>query len=307
MRAYLLLFRDQVFAGSFSLVKRIFWPGLLFTILITVLSLAIILPLTLSGLGWNIADMIHFKERFQEVMKTVEPNENPITAIMQLFGKINFLYLIISFIVLMILTSFQYVVYFRLNDNEIRKNNNSFIDAITKSLNGDILKMLGTYILMMFLFVGVFFVYALIVKLLYDVSAIMGILIGFFLLFVVGIFLLRFSITQAALIHGNMSISEAFAYSYRNITWKRGGILLLIGLVFFIAAGVLGLIIEMLSGIIFGHNDPGMIVYMIIQVFSNVLGAIISLYFYSALSAIYFRYSNDEMEGNDKFEEHLIN
>ncbi|MES2618161.1 MAG: hypothetical protein V4613_09790 [Bacteroidota bacterium] len=308
MRAYLQLFRDQVFPGSFVLLKRIFWPGLLLTILLTILSLAIILPLMLQGLGWNISDLVHFKENFQEAMKTMDPNDNPLDVLKQFFGKINFLYLIICFILSMIFTSLQYVVYFRLNDNEIRKNNNSFIEAIAKSLNaGDIMKMLGAYILMVLLFAGVFMVYFIFVFLLYYVAAILGIIVGFLLLFVVGIFILRFSIIQAALIHGNMTISEAFAFSYKNITWKRGGILLLIGLVFLIAAMVIGLIIQTIGGLFFGNNNPGLTAYIVLQLFSNILGAIIALYFHSALSSIYFRYSNDELEGNDKFEEHLIN
>lgn len=139
--------------------------------------------------------------------------------------------------------------------------------------------------------------------------------LAFLLILVLFAVLLRFLIAPAAIVHGNMAIGDAIAFSWKNINMRRAFTLLLIGFVFFIVAIIIFAIIGGIVGLIGMkslNNESEMgtmsiVLFVIGQIISGVLGAIISAYLYSSLSALYFRFSNEETEGENAIQEHLIN
>jgi MFS family permease len=137
---------------------------------------------------------------------------------------------------------------------------------------------------------------------------VLGIIIGFIGFFFLLFFILRFSLGFAAIVHGKMSISEAFAYSFTKITFKRAAMLFLMGIVTLvvmgIASGIGGMIVHLIVNR--EHSDP-MTYYLVNQIFGTIMGVIVSTFIFTGSSALYFRYSDDEDQDNDELSEHLIN
>jgi hypothetical protein len=104
-----------------------------------------------------------------------------------------------------------------------------------------------------------------------------------------------------------MGIMESIQFSFKKITWKRGGILFLMGLVFGIALMMVSGLISSITVAIFGISNTTTTSFVISQILSSVIGAVLSAFFFSALTAIYFRYSDDQNEDSSQVEEHLIN
>ena len=141
-----------------------------------------------------------------------------------------------------------------------------------------------------------------------QISKILGIFIGFVGIFFLMFFILRFSLGFAAIVHGKMSINEAFAYSFTKITFKRAAMLFLMGIVTLVVMGIAGGIGGMIVHLLVSrdHSDP-MIYYVVNQIFGTIMGVIVSTFIFTGSSALYFRYSADEDQENEELSEHLIN
>ncbi len=307
MKEYLQLFRGSAFNGSITLLRRILLPNLVITILLTLVSLAAIFPLILKGFGWGISDLMNFGERMKEVFSNMSQGQQPMEIMGQLFTTINFGYLALAFIVALLLGAYRYCVFFKLNDNEVRGSNNKIGDAIKGGFSEKVLSMIGLYFILMILMVVVLLIYGLFVGLLMAASKILGVLIAFILFFVVAILIIRFLIAPAALMHGNMGVFDALGYSFKNITWKRAGILLLMSLVFIIAFFIVSMIIGAITGAFLGHAEMNMTYLIISQIISAIINAILAAFLFTSFTAIYFRYSDDSDGEETNIEEHLIN
>jgi uncharacterized membrane protein (DUF485 family) len=308
MKEYLQLFRGSAFTGAFSLYKRILLSNLMMNVLIFVVSGAILLPLILNGLGWELADLLSFRQKLQEMFSHITPGSNPLESFMQLFGAINYAYIFLAGLIALLVSGYKNVAFYRLNDNEVRHGNRSFLTALKEGFSEKMFSMIGLSFVLGLIMLVVFLVYALVVYLLYSAAAFIGIIFGFILFFVVSIFLIRFMFASPALVHGNMGIFESINYSFRSITWKRAALLFLMGIVAFIVSALLGMIIGLLTNLM-GLNAEGASFTMLCigQVIETITNAIISAFFIAAFTAIYFRYSDDSDEESQGIEEHFIN
>jgi hypothetical protein len=130
-----------------------------------------------------------------------------------------------------------------------------------------------------------------------SVSKALGIVVGFLGFFVVLILLIRFILAPAAIVHGNMGVMEAFSYSFRNLTMKRAAMLGLMGLVVLIIAGIISAVANTLVlALISKDGNSPIIFYSVQQLIGTLLGTLVSAFMYSGLSALYFRYSEDEVD-----------
>lgn len=98
--------------------------------------------------------------------------------------------------------------------------------------------------------------------------------------------------SMAASVHGNMGIVESLQFSWKNITWKRAMIILLVCIVAIIGIGLFAL----LGFAIFGFL--GAIGNYLGLAFQLLLFGLMSALFISMLSASFFRYADVEVEGD---------
>lgn len=308
MKEYLQLFRGSAFSGAFMLYKRILLSNIIMNVVIFLISGAILLPLILNGLGWELSDLLGFRQKLQEMFSHITPGSNPLEGFMQLFGTVNYAYIFLAGIVALLVSGYKNVAFYRLNDNEVRSGDRSFLKALKDGFAEKVFTMIGLSFILGLIMLVVFLVYALVVFLLYSAAAFLGIIFGFILFFVVSIFLIRFMFASPAMIHGNMGVFESINYSFKNITWKRAALLFLMGIVAFIVSAILGMIIGLLTNLM-GLNAEGASFTMLCigQVIDTITNAIISAFFLAAFTAIYFRYSADNEEETQGIEEHFVN
>jgi MFS family permease len=308
MKYYLAQFRDQVFNGSLSLYKRVFFQFLILNIVIGLISLAVYTPLVLKLFSWNFSDLVDLQTKMEEMGELMKNGGDPSSALEGIFGTPNYIYMLPLIMFGMFMGIWSLNLYYQLNDAEIRNSNRSIISAVRNSFSPQLFSILGFMILYYLLSISSFVIFMALVVMIMQITKVLGIIIGFIGFFFLLFFILRFSLGFAAIVHGKMSISEAFAYSFTKITFKRAAMLLLMGIVTLvvmgIASGIGGMIVHLIVNR--EHSDP-MTYYLVNQIFGTIMGVIVSTFIFTGSSALYFRYSNDEDQENDELSEHLIN
>lgn len=305
MNAYLLKFRDQAFEGAFSLFKRTLGPNLLITIIFSILNLLLVLPLMLIGLGISLGDIKNMKGKFEDLQGKVDSIDDLLDIFRPFFDHVNIPVVLLAVLVALLIYSWMHYAYLKLNDNEVRTGNRSFANAIMRSFSTGILKLIGLLILVYLITIAVMVVFFLLVGLLMQISSVIGILIGFIGFFVVLIFIIRMILAMPALVHGNLSIGQSLSYSFRHITWKRAALLMLMGIAFIIVALIVSAIVAYLLSLTIGTkalDNP--VLFGIQSLVESIVGALTGAFAYASLTALYFRYSNDEGQTDDS--EHLI-
>ena len=308
MKYYLAQFRDQVFNGSLSLYKRVFLQFLILNIAIGLISLAVYTPLILKLFSWDFSDLVGVQTKMEEMGELIKKGGDPYTLLEGVFGTPNYIYLLPLVVFGLFIGIWSMNVYYQLNNSEIRNSNRSIFAAIRLSLSPQLLNLLGFMVLYYLLSIASFVIFMTVVVMLMQTINILGVLVGFIGFFFLLFFILRFSLGFAAIVHGKMSISEAFGFSFTHITFKRAAMLLLMGIVTLVVMGIASGIGGVLVHLIVNreHSDP-MTYYVVNQIFGTIMGVIVSTFIYTGSSALYFRYSNDEDEEDAELSEHLIN
>lgn len=306
MKDYLLLFRDQAFQASFKLYKRILPGSFVATILIGLILLLIVTPLTLLAMGYGATEFIAYEQDMQNLYRTIQENRQDMEAISAAytaqFSNMQAAFVMPLFIVVIIVYSWACNFYLTLSNNEIRNGSTKVFSALRESISGKVLKIAAYFILYILIQISVTLIFGLIFYLLSTVSSILAVFVGFIGFFVVLAFLLRFTIVIPAIVHGNMGTVQAIAFSLSRLTWKRGGMLLLLSIlsliVFIIFASVLGGLLSSSGSTEFSIGS-----FIGQQITSLIISILFVTYFVSAMSTLYFRYSDDSTEDDT---EHLI-
>ncbi|MDP2175385.1 MAG: hypothetical protein Q8K70_05685 [Bacteroidota bacterium] len=307
MNSFLSKFRSQVFEGAIDLFKKVFVQHLFLYLIITIISLLIVMPLMIYGLGWTLTDLINIEQTSQTIIEGINKGADPEELILGLFSNVNYGILFLAGIISLFINSFSYIVFLKINQNKVFDTNFTLVDHIKSTSFSAILKMIGFYFLLMLLISASFLLFFVIIFRIALLSKVLAILLGFFGFFFVCIFLCRFTLALPALIHGNLSITNAFGYSFVNLTWKRAGLLFLMSIALFIAFGVISAILSLITLPL--KSDAGEISYIYFalqQVTSFIAGIVMLSFSFSALSALYYRYSADENQEEDNIEKHLI-
>lgn len=308
MKYYLAQFRDQVFNGSLSLYKRVFLQFLILNIVIGLISLAVYTPLILKLFSWNFSDLVGVQTKMEEMGELLKKGGDPYTLLEGVFGTPNYIYLLPLVVLGLFIGIWSMNVYYQLNNAEIRNSNRGIFEAIKLSFSPQLISLLGFMVLYYLLSIASFIIFMTVVVMLMQTINILGVLVGFIGFFFLLFFILRFSLGFAAIVHGKMSISEAFGFSFTHITFKRAAMLFLMGIVTLVVMGIASGIGGVLVHLIVNreHSDP-MTYYVVNQIFGTIMGVIVSTFIYTGSSALYFRYSNDEDQEDAELSEHLIN
>lgn len=304
MKNYLLAFRDQVFNGSMMLYKRIFVPYLILSFIVGIITAVIFIPLLLKFLGWDFVDLQTLESRMSEIGQTGQESD-PSEVFKSLFTTFNFEYLIPLVLLGFFITPWSLNIYYTLNDFEVRNNNINIIAVLKASFSGKIFTLLA-FVIVYYLLIGFsFMIFIFLIIQIMSMVKILGILLGFFGIFFLILFLFRFALAPAAIVHGNMNMSQAFGYSFSNFTMKRSALLCLMGLVVLVVMGIISSISSSIVDAIISKNEVDAMLYFVVgQIFANIFGALAGAFIFAGSSALYFRYSTDEIEDNTT--DHLI-
>jgi hypothetical protein len=305
MKEYLLKFRSQAFDGAISLFRRVLLPNILLTFIMTFISLAIIIPLTLKSFGWSLSDYMNMDETMKAAGQNASSSSNPFEVFMSVFGTINPLFLTLTIIISILIYCWMFYTFMKLNDLEVRERNNSIVSALASSFSGKVFTILIYSLLYSIMNLVITVVFFFLIAMLASVSTAAGVFVGFVGFFILLMFLLRFSLGLPAIVHGNMTISEAISFSVKNITWKRAGLILFIGIILVIALLLLLGILSFVALLFVEKDSVTVSSFVVQQILTSIAGAIVTAFIYASMTALYFRYSNDHVEDMD-VKDHLI-
>jgi hypothetical protein len=248
MKDYLLLFRDQAFQASFKLYKRLLPGSFIATILIGLILLIVVTPLTLLTMGYGATEFITYQQDMMTLQKTVLENQQDFEAISEAytaqFSNMQNALILPVFLIVLFVYSWACNFYLTLSNNEIRTGSTKVFSALRASFSSKIFKIAGFFVLYTLIQISVTLIFGLIFYLLSTVSSLLAVFVGFIGFFVLLAFLLRFTIAIPAIVHGDMGVVQAISFSLSRVTWKRGGMLLLMG--------ILSLIVLIIFAIILG-------------------------------------------------------
>lgn len=270
-----------------------------------IVSVILVLPLVAGALGIGITELTEYNKELQaKIFSISKSGDNPVEFFNSFFGTINYGFVILAIIIGSIVSVWQYNVFYTLNDNEIRTFDNSFVNALKKSLNNKLVKLLLLSLLLMLIMIGVMIIFMIIIALLMAVSKGLGIFLMFIGFFILMFYSIRLCLSYAALIHGNMGLVESIKFSFNKITLKRAIFIFLIMLVLLIISGIVSAIIILPISSSLASNP--MLSFGITQIFSSIISALLTAFYFSASSALYFRYSNDQIEDTESVKDHLV-
>lgn len=306
MKDYLLLFRDQAFQASFKLYKRLLPGSFIATILIGLILLIVVTPLTLLTMGYGATEFITYQQDMMTLQKTVLENQQDFEAISEAytaqFSNMQTALVLPVFLIVLFVYSWACNFYLTLSNNEIRTGSTKVFSALRASFSSKIFKIAGFFVLYTLIQISVTLIFGLIFYLLSTVSSLLAVFVGFIGFFVLLAFLLRFTIAIPAIVHGDMGVVQAISFSLSRVTWKRGGMLLLMGILSLIVLIIFAII---LGGILSSSDASEFSIGSFIgqQITSLIISILFVTYFIAAMSTLYFRYSDDSTEDDT---EHLI-
>jgi hypothetical protein len=309
MNQLLHSFRGQVFEASMQLFKKVLLRHLLTSILISLVTFAIAIPLILQGLGWTFNDLSNFQTNFQAAIQDLDKGSNPYDAIFSLFGDVNVPLIVLAITISLILNIWSYVAFLKINENEVFGKSYSLVDIYRQVSLNLVFRTIGIYFLLNFFIVASFGLFFAIIFIIGSVSVALAAIVGFIGFFLLLIQMVRFSLVLPAIIHDNLSMSEAFGFSFQKITFKRAGLIFLIGIVFIIATSMITGIFSLIINLALGNNENLLMVSFIInQGFSLIIGGLSGAFIFAALSALYYRYTEHGKDDNEEenFDAHVI-
>ncbi len=305
MKAYVLKFRSHVFEGAMSLFKRIYLPSILLNLLMIIVFLAITF-LILAAFGISLAQVAAFNEKLRSSVNTAEATGNYDNMFDGIMENVALGLVFIMFLAFTLLASWMYYTFLKLNDNEVREGNRGVFAALGRSFASGVWSILGFCLLYAVLCIVTFTIYMFAVSMLLFIP-ILGVILAFLGYFAVLIFLLRFILALPAIVHGQMPVFQAFRFSFAHLTFKRAAMIFLTMLVcyviFFIFILLVSLVLPSMSqGSTMEMSGGGSIIFLICML---LISTAFNAFAFSCLSALYFRYSSDDL-GENEMEQHLV-
>lgn len=306
MNTYLQLFRDQAFSASIQLFKRILGSSFLASVILGILGLILTMPLILVAFGYGPFDITKYQAGMLEFQNSIMQASGDPEAMrdiyMNFISSINYPLIGLVVVIILVLYSWGLNLYYIISDNEIRTGNPMFSSAFRQSLSKRIIRIIGFFLLFTMIQIATFLIFGLLFGLIISFSKALAIFAGFVGFLFLIVFYLRFTIVLAAMIHGNKSITESISYSLSHINWKRGWMLLLIGILVTIVMAIVGGLVTSAASL---AGTVGIGNFILLQALNLIVNGFFLSYIIAATSTLYFRYSDDSLE-EDNLESHIV-
>jgi|GEM_PF-4173214 len=286
-------FKENAYQSTWEYASKLFRPILVPTVLVTILMMAMMTGIYQGFLA----------EPFEPILEEVleNPNADPFernTRIQEYILGLDNVAAIFAVIygftlVAMLISAWFINLLLIISQNKILETDNSFGDSLKASFNRDVWRIFLAFIIINIVF-----------GLLGQVMSIVGITslgIGLLWLAILAVLAIRFLAVAPAIVHGQLGLRDAFAFSWKNVNWRRSIIIFLIG----IAAYILLFIGGLVSGFIMGMLGVFGAVLLLVGVLALTTFAL-SL-FTSIQTALFFRYADVEIDdGQSTPDSHLV-
>lgn len=289
MRDYQELFKTEFLSGVFRMVKFTWWKYVIIYLIQAILMIIAFIPLLLSIFNFDaFEELIKDPEGYGELIR-----ENPELMFSFLGADANFTGIIIGgsifMIIMMLVGSWTTNAYFKLNQAVIHGGNADLGHVLGTAFDKKFGQILG---LSLVLFVIYLLVIAICVGLGFAAHWSLGALASLAGM----VFMLRLIIAAPAIVHGDMGISDAIAFSMQKIDFGRSLKLALAGILFVAALVIASIVISLLSFILLLIPILGFIIYYAIQLsFSGSINA----FTFGAMSGLYYRYAENALSELD--------
>jgi hypothetical protein len=283
MNIYQEGFRDDIFSSIFKLTSKIWLKITGIYVINSIIGIIMFIPIALFLFKDNLAVFFTMNKSDPKEIASFYQSLFTDFSVLLIFGII-----IIALIFVLI---GSWVNYFSLilSENEIKGGDTSFGEILKKSFNSKVFSIFGCILVIYLFFVVGGFVSA--------ITAMIHPIIVFFTFLIYLILIFKLFLVIPAMILGNKSLMESFAFSFKHITFVRAlklfGISILVMIIIFFIA----LIFTSLTSI---FKDFMIVGIVINYSFNILLGGFMMTLLVAAGSAMYYRYSED-IDNEDKF------
>ncbi len=283
MNTYQQGFKSDLLNTVFSLAGKL-WLKVTGAYAIQSIAILVIMATGLLSLG--------FYDDFAAIGKMTNPQEilnyyQDIIGSLVLTPKF-YLGMFVFVIFAGIFGSWFYNFAFMLTKAQIKEEQSSFGSLFQLSFSKDVFRILGAALLIYLFFV----VGAIIASVTIAISG----FLTFVMFLVLIVFMNRFFLVIPAVALEKKTLSESIAYSFKHMTWGRAfklfGIMILTGIIL----GIVYLIILLIAKVFGFIPVLGKIIEFAIQL---GMGGFVSVLTVAALSALYYRYSDDIEQSED--------
>ncbi|MCC6818206.1 MAG: hypothetical protein IT245_04900 [Bacteroidia bacterium] len=269
-----------------------------------------ITPLIIMGLGYGPTEFLEFRKDILNWLVNLENFKNDydglVNSLFELF-TINYFYLGLAFILSLLIYSLSVNCFYIISDDEIRHSKSNFLSALRQSFNSTLLTILGFIVLLFFIQIAVMIISMLLFSMFNNISIALGIVIGFVGFLFVIVFFLRFTVGFAAIVHGKMKVTQAISYSLSHINWKRGWMLLLLGIVFNVVAALISSLLMLAIPQPKTAEELSYANLLLSKASSIIVNGFVYAFAVSATSTLYFRYSDDSSDDDgEDLQNHLV-
>lgn len=291
MTRLVALFRSEFISGAFSLMGKTWLKYIVLYLIQLVISIIAMIPLFLSFLNFDfIRELADNPEMLQE-------NPDMILKLFSLDGDISAMIVagILFLVFILLLASWQINACLKLNEAIILEKPSDIGTILGKSFDSLLMRLFSAYLVIMVVYLAII---GLAVAIGYYAGIALGVIAGLAGM----VFMIRFSLIPACIVHGRMPVGEAISHGLSLITVRRMFILLLAGIIFIAAMFVASLIISLVSFIFLLIPLLGLLIQMAIQL---ALSGAINALTLGALSGLYYRW-NDAPAMEDDLSSHLV-
>ncbi len=290
MNIYQQGFREDILNSIFKLTTKT-WLKItgvhaIRTVVTIVLALIIVVPVLASS--FNIMDLASNMDNPEAILEFYTDLVELIMSTPKILWAIAGL-----IIVLMFVYAWATYIQLKMSDSQVKADNIDFGAELKQSFNGEILRIVGAFLLMYLISIVLFFIVGV-------VASFSG-LLTFILSLGAMIVILRLFLVIPAMVIGKKSIGEAFGWSFQHITWIRAIKILGIGFLAMLLILVVAIIVGLVSAIFALIPILGQIVQLGINIFMvGFMAALMT----ATMLALYYRYAEDITE-NDKDDDKL--
>lgn len=271
-------FKDNLFDAASKHARQLFVPSLLLTILSGFIMLAVLIPVATSVLPKEFFDMFTSNpSSFEDIMKNQEKMQRFIMSHLSAFLTVY----AVLFVVLMVVGSYTLNAGFLISKDKL-EGEAGWGRRLLTSFGNKWAKTILALLIVFIVYLGSFA--------LATTAARLGVIVFFIALIVALAFVMRFVLVFPAISIADFSLSEAFRFSLRNLSWGRGFklvfALFVSGIVFFIVLLIISLTLNL-----FGNN-------MVVNGLQNLvllgMNGIFYAFALAGVAGLFYRYGNFE-------------
>lgn len=294
MKEFLEASKYRPGSTAFTLFKKTFGANLLVSLLLGIVSFFLFLIVVLALLSSKYNEIIEFSKKYSEVAKDMSSQSQLTEMMSQFILGFNPFTLVVINLVFILLFSMILTAVLKVNDNYVRRLETEPIKAISSVFSKKYLHLALGFISVLAIMGLINQAFTVILVLSTGISSFAFVFFMFiFILFIIIIFF-RFMLVFPAAVSGNMNFIKSIVYSWKNLGFRRAGMLFILSLAMFIVLAIGMIVLVLVIAAIGSVNETFGKIFTILSFF--LFYYMLLNYTASAMTTLYFRYSNETSE-----------